>query len=383
MPTFDYAQSCRGAQQFDIAAKQSKQAPASPCPRMTLAGTRRCSKSRKLSTDHQVQSQASFMGELDDHMFETNAIDSEVGIPLPGLPNEFHFASGLQATSPEAWCRFFKSSKSPPCHLDDEQEFAVQEAICESLKQQQQHLDAPRTKTPSNGHAESFAPKKWLNDASIAYVYSLYYSGQFQSITCPLRRLPDDILLMEPAAVLWLSLERDVTEIERARQSLKIHKRRLILCPINDSRDTSHADSGNHWSLLVCWASDSPGPSQDPAASSSSHLSLAYFDSMARSAGSKGHMRARSMAKRLVGHSVQVPCGSCALQTNSYDCGMYVLVFSELIITSFLSNSCKSCSKKGEPVWADKLGKVTARDVTKCRDCFHSMSLSEYTCVSV
>eukprot|EP00971_Amphidinium_carterae_P269395 5344454-Amphidinium_carterae.1 len=30
-------------------------------------------------------------------------------------------------------------------------------------------------------------------------------------------------------------------------------ERELVICPINDSCDRSQADTGTHWTLLVCW----------------------------------------------------------------------------------------------------------------------------------
>jgi len=251
----------------------------------------------------------------------------------------------------------------------------------------------------SSGIAQTFAPEQWLNDASIACAYSrLAAEG-----------LPEMVLLMDPATAFWMIAQEDQEHIEEARGALKIEERELVLCPINDSCDRSQADTGTHWTLLVCWDQRAlPGSAGANSTSEDSEGRLLngfiYYDSLGglNSIDKSKLSQANALASRLAGRLVEVSMGTCAKQTNSFDCGVYVLVFSEIVAAAFLqarensdrqqqqlkseavSTATKECFdpsqtylpasaapskgyKRSAPVWEERLSAVTPTQVDEKR----------------
>jgi len=236
--------------------------------------------------------------------------------------------------------------------------------------------------TPSSAIAQTFAPEQWLSDASIACAY-----GRLAA-----EGLPEMVLLMDPATAFWLTAQEDPENIAEARGALKIEERELVLCPINDSSDSSRADTGTHWTLLVCWDKRAFAGGGQENGHSEDHLlnAFSYYDSLSNSETESSTMhQANALASRLAGRLVEVHMGTCAKQTNSFDCGVYVLVFSELVAAAFLeargkekhldSHATKTAAKivapsKGLgsnhsniPVWEERLSAVTPLEVEEKR----------------
>lgn len=307
-------------------------------------------------------------------------------------------------------------SGEPGCGLiiEDDENAALQEAICRSLaeaelrrreeeeaelavqaaaiaaeaEEEEQRREAEersgreeatrraKPMPPPPGLAETFAPKQWLSDASISFAYLQLAAGVTGTgeLDGP---VPDMVLLMDPAAAFWLTLQDDPAHVEEAKGALKLQDRQLVLCPINDSRDGSCADAGTHWTLLVCWDRSGDTCSGARSVSDSSNGGLfgrfSYYDSLggASAWGSANLAQARTLASRLAGKDVQVSPGTCAHQTNGFDCGVYVLLFSEIIASAFLEtrSQARPCRPSGNqwpgsaPVWEDRLTSVTPMEV--------------------
>lgn len=189
---------------------------------------------------------------------------------------------------------------------------------------------------------------------------------------------------MDPVMAFWLGVQRDARYVREAVTELKLEDRELVLCPINDTRDVRQADGGSHWGLLV-WdrrdveaaarargSTDMAVPvmqaraARHAAASSGQARASRTIESLTRASPSSfpeisdqfdreaGHpgrfiyydsgfykspglLQATTLARRLSGQDVKVATGRCARQTNGYDCGMYVVLFTEIIVRSFLN----------------------------------------------
>jgi len=167
---------------------------------------------------------------------------------------------------------------------------------------------------PAKDLARTFGPMQWLNDASIAFVYALITAGIMKThdgtgltamdvdggVCEEDEALPERVLLIEPATAFWLTIENDPGHFEDARKALKLDRRSLVLCPINDNRNGSQADAGTHWSLLVCCSH----PRE-------SGFKFMYYDSFSvRATGSRNLTQARTLAGRLAGKSTEVAIGS-------------------------------------------------------------------------
>jgi hypothetical protein len=244
---------------------------------------------------------------------------------------------------------------------------------------------------PPAGLAETFAPKQWLNDASLSFAYTCLSSERSVSafgLWSDMKPQSEVVLLMDPAAAFWLTAQDNDSHLAEARDALKLQDRELIICPINDSSDCSSADAGTHWTLLVCWDRDcfgSGAAASDASSATSEHGffgRFSYYDSL----GCNLHGRdanlqqAETLASRLAGRDVKVSVGSCARQTNGFDCGVYVLLFSEIIASHFLeargrgstmtmttagtrSYSCSTNYTLPEPIWEKRLAAVTPKEV--------------------
>eukprot|EP00440_Ansanella_granifera_P042317 gb/GFBE01045878.1/.p1 GENE.gb/GFBE01045878.1/~~gb/GFBE01045878.1/.p1 ORF type:complete len:615 (+),score=68.61 gb/GFBE01045878.1/:1-1845(+) len=298
-------------------------------------------------------------------------------------------------------------AKAPRQSLDDE-EMALQAAIAQSLEEEQRRLAAEaaavaageerdleearrlsleewqppaqseKLQSPSGaaaGLAETFAPAQWLSDASLTHGFArLAASASLAELRGKLAggeeacaELPSEALLLDPATSFWLTLQDDPRDLDEARSSLRLETRELVLCPMTDSQERCKADSGTHWSLLVCWRS----------VRCQSWRGM-YYDSMSTkrfaldgsfTANSQHLVKAASLAERLFGRPVQVESGLCAQQTNSFDCGVYVLLFSQIIVGAVLRAWERSGQhlELGPWLWEPRLQRVTPQQVEEHR----------------
>lgn len=212
----------------------------------------------------------------------------------------------------------------------------------------------PRRPRVSPCFADCFAPRTWLDDASISAVYA-----RFLEPTAALS--PHPILLLDASVVFWLALsKRGEGSVQEAVTGLELEKRRIVLCPINDSRNGFRGDGGTHWSLLVCVA-------RPLAGSKSQEFDFLHYDSAQSSRRSL--RQAQRVAVQLGGESAKVHARPCAQQDNCFDCGIYMLLFSEIIVhTSLLAGVDTGKSVHSYmPAWEKRLLSVIPRQATLYR----------------
>lgn len=135
------------------------------------------------------------------------------------------------------------------------------------------------------------------------------------------------------------------------------------------------ADGGTHWGLLV-WdrrelTSALTGMQANSISDSTTTSTgrFVYYDS--GFFRSSCQLQADRLASKLVGQRVRTILGESARQDNFYDCGMYVLMFSELIIDSFLKQ-CRDESASSDafictPAWEKSIRSLKPADVTRRR----------------
>jgi hypothetical protein len=243
---------------------------------------------------------------------------------------------------------------------------------------------------PPPGLAETFLPHQWLNDASISCAYARLDAARaaaaapgkegvfFSDLATQKSPGPSDmVLLMDPATAFWLTVQEDPEHVREAIEAMKLQERELVLCPINDNCDGSLADGGTHWALLVCWDRQHGfGGYPTDATKGGLFSRFTYYDSLDRNGNahhSANFAQAKTLASRLAGRPVEVAVGACARQTNSFDCGVYVLLFSEIVANTFLSTPTRAragLSIHNEfrvPVWEERLAAVTPEEVAAHR----------------
>jgi len=235
---------------------------------------------------------------------------------------------------------------------------------------------------PPAGVVRTFAPRRWLSDASITYVYEhIMKCSELLGLSNEgLDKLPDDILLIDAATTFWLAMQTRQSVVKDMIAPLRLEERKLVLCPLNNSRDRINADGGSHWGLLV-WDRREIGTLVERCTEEAASVGrFFYYDS--------GHFRglcqsqADRVASRLVGQRVRTILGDNAFQSNGYDCGMYVLMFTAIVIDSFLKDvedtSHSSKLSRHASAWDKRLKSLLPADVTGRRAAlYHSLRMAE------
>ncbi|KAJ2165521.1 hypothetical protein GGH15_003319 [Coemansia sp. RSA 562] len=141
---------------------------------------------------------------------------------------------------------------------------------------------------------------QWLNDTILGFY--------FEYLTHEILRGDNSILLLKPALVQLL--QADLDSIKTALPP-DIHAKDIIFAPIG---------SGTHWSLLVYCRQTQPP-------------SFHYFDSMANANYHHALAAKHRLELLLLGTQsvAQMVTHSCPQQENSYDCGVFVVLFADLL----------------------------------------------------
>jgi hypothetical protein len=235
------------------------------------------------------------------------------------------------------------------------------------------------------GVEEDFEPYNWLSDASIAYAYScLAMSGgscnSSSSSSLPTKRrpFPKSVLFMDPAMAFWLTMQEDSKCLREAKVEMKVQELDLVLCPINDAHSASFADAGSHWSLLACWG-DGRQSSRRFKGSGESESALSkfrYYDSLGGKFAERGIAQAELLANRLAGVAVELEIGKCAQQTNFYDCGVYVLLFAEIIARAYVDSVSRAGASAviSPRAWEEGLLAGTPEEVDALRAHYHGLA---------
>lgn len=283
--------------------------------------------------------------------------------------------------------------------LEAEDEKELQDALKLSL-QHFEDVRGPRTEdhspssppspTPSGlpstptteSLAATFEPEQWLTDASLKYAFSALSKdsgGPYEELNGEVNAgspLPKDVVFVDPAAAFWFALETDPEALQKARTSLKLKNAKLVLCPVNDSQERFKADSGAHWSLLVAWRGSEDFFSVGPK------WRCLYYDSLGVRVSSVSKLtRVTVLAERLLGEAVAVGIGRCARQVNSFDCGLYVLVFSRWILLAALKHwDARGYSAELDPsLWEEYVQAVSPKLIEEHRQfLWQKASIGEY-----
>ncbi|KAJ2378406.1 SUMO1 sentrin specific peptidase 8 [Coemansia sp. RSA 2607] len=157
---------------------------------------------------------------------------------------------------------------------------------------------------------------KWLNDAILSFY--------FEYLANEVLRGDSTILFLKPALVQCLRLQQDLPSLRSALPP-DMHTKHIIFIPINDGDDVFvQGGSGSHWSLLVC-SRTTRGAGKTAA------VTFHYFDS---AANSNYHVALATKVKLemlLAENNTQIITHSCPQQENGYDCGVFVILFADIL----------------------------------------------------
>eukprot|EP00969_Alexandrium_andersonii_P087059 3840964-Alexandrium_andersonii.AAC.1 len=136
----------------------------------------------------------------------------------------------------------------------------------------------------------------------------------------------------------------DVADSQEQIFELDLPARHVVLLPLNDAVGNQ---SGNHWSLLVLCRSQ--------RGSSANCFRAQHYDTVK----SPAHQaRARLLARRMLGQRPIVEEGPCAKQANGFDCGVYLVMYAEILVKGYLESSswCQFLMRRS---WKDALVRVS------------------------
>ncbi|KAL1227234.1 Protein SHQ1 [Trichinella pseudospiralis] len=159
--------------------------------------------------------------------------------------------------------------------------------------------------------------RNWLNDQILSFCFEYFTQVVFPDFA-------DSVAFIEPAVIHWIKLDSDTDSLHEVLPWLK---KSLLLIPVNDS--DSAAGGGHHWSLLVYRKEQEKFEYYN----SSLYSNLIGVKGLANKIFRLVHYKEENIPSAEV---VEIPC---AKQINYYDCGLYVIIFAEIVAQQFCSSS--------------------------------------------
>ena len=146
-----------------------------------------------------------------------------------------------------------------------------------------------------------------LNDIIISFYYEIL-SEKFHR---------DDVVLLDPAVSMSITIEPNLDDINQCIFTpLQMGSKKFIFAPINDNKKIDYQTGGSHWALgLVDVGSQT----------------IYYLDSMLSDIDNAHlmHKRLEKLFKKKFAFRYPI-CQK--YQSNSFDCGMFVLAFTETLL---------------------------------------------------
>jgi len=188
-----------------------------------------------------------------------------------------------------------------------------------------------------------FQGNNFLNDLCISFYYELL-NEKFKSHE-------NDFFLFDPASISTMVIYDEIEEIIDMFGSLNLHLKKYLFMPINNNTDKYSISVGDHWALIIYQKSDD---------------TFYYLDSMLNYIGNTDIVISK-MKKVLTNYSQQDSMNSHSFsptlvktlnykfQNNTYDCGMFVLHFTEILMYQLFEESDRADLSKNSINYVLKL----------------------------
>ena len=174
-----------------------------------------------------------------------------------------------------------------------------------------------------------------LNDLSISFYYEylneIYKANQ------------NYFTLLDPAMVFLLIFETEIEDLISMMKPLKIETKEFIFIPVNDIESKYKVGGGNHWALLFY---------------QKSNQTFYYFDSML-SYIKNTNLIIKNLCNILNLSNPEIVCyDEIKYQQNTFDCGMFVLLFTEMILENL-------CDKQFQLKFDKKKIKIAFQNISQ------------------
>ena len=166
---------------------------------------------------------------------------------------------------------------------------------------------------------DTLSDYQYLNDLIISFYYEILNE----------KYISNDIVLLDPAVSMSIIFDQDLDDINNCIfQPLGMKDKKFIFVPINDNTKIEYKTSGSHWALNIIDVNNN---------------TIYYLDSMSSNI-SNAKISVRKFQKLFGKKFNFVYALEKTYQTNSSDCGMFILGFTETILKylkekNFNSNS--------------------------------------------
>ena len=154
---------------------------------------------------------------------------------------------------------------------------------------------------------DTLSDYQYLNDIIISFYYEIL-NEKYKS---------DDFVLLDPAVSMSIIVEENLDDINQCIFiPLQMDKKKFIFAPVNDNTKIAYQTGGSHWALNVIDVTNNE---------------ILYFDSMLSNINNA--RRFQKKVEKLFNKKFSFECPiEEHYQGNSYDCGMFVLGFTQVIL---------------------------------------------------
>lgn len=172
-----------------------------------------------------------------------------------------------------------------------------------------------------------------LNDMCISFYYEYMIKEKYS-------KLANNVILLDPSIISCIYFEQNIKEIYLMLFNLQLNLKSVIFIPVNDNTNKFKPGGGSHWALLIYVLSDNIFYYLDSTISyiktiDNIALKLMYIikDNIKDIDISINSSVNDDYPDKLI-----VNCNIERKQFNSYDCGMFVLEFTENLLKYLLLN---------------------------------------------
>ena len=168
---------------------------------------------------------------------------------------------------------------------------------------------------------DTLSPHTYVNDLIISFYYEIIQDKYPTKL----------ITLLDPAVSMSIILDvsDDDNELKDIKNCiflpLELDKKKFIFAPINDNKKIQYTCSGTHWTLNVVDVDNNK---------------IYYLDSTQGDV-SNAHVFHKKIEKLFGKKFDFIFALNKTYQTNSYDCGMFLIGFSEILMKYIVNNNMK------------------------------------------